>query len=106
MGSVGDCYDNAVCETFHATLKKERIYRQSWPTRATARTAIFEYIPAKIDPSPGQYVNGDQYSLVLTAHTLYVGNAAVGSENVWATPIPTAPPPKLAKRDKTTRRRT
>ena len=32
MGSVGDCYDNAVCETFHASLKKERIYRQSWPT--------------------------------------------------------------------------
>ena len=44
MGSVGDCYDNAVCETFHATLKKEKIYRQSWPTRAAARTAIFEYI--------------------------------------------------------------
>jgi putative transposase len=44
MGSVGDCYDNAVCETFHATLKKEMIYRRSWPTRAEARTAIFEYI--------------------------------------------------------------
>jgi hypothetical protein len=44
MGSVGDCYDNAVCETFHASLKKERIYRQSWPTRAAARTAIFQYI--------------------------------------------------------------
>ena len=37
MGSVGDCYGNAVCETFHATLKKEKIYRQSWPTRAGAR---------------------------------------------------------------------
>jgi hypothetical protein len=44
MGSVGDCYDNAVCETFHATLKKEKIYRQSWPTRAEARTAIFQFI--------------------------------------------------------------
>jgi putative transposase len=44
MGSVGDCYDNAVCETFHATLKKEKIYRQSWPTRAAARAAIFSYI--------------------------------------------------------------
>ena len=44
MGSVGDCYDNAVCETFHASLKKERIYRQSWPTRAEARAAVFEYI--------------------------------------------------------------
>ena len=41
MGSVGDCYDNAICETFHASLKKEKIYRQSWPTRAAARTAVF-----------------------------------------------------------------
>jgi Integrase core domain len=50
MGSVGDCYDNAVCETFHASLKKERIYRQSWPTRAHARTAIFEYIEGWYNP--------------------------------------------------------
>ena len=50
MGSVGDCYDNAVCETFHATLKKERIYRQSWPTRAEAQAAIFEYIEGWYNP--------------------------------------------------------
>ena len=50
MGSVGDCYDNAVCETFHATLKKEKIYRQSWPTRAEARTAIFAYIEGWYNP--------------------------------------------------------
>lgn len=50
MGSVGDCYDNAVCETFHATIKKEKIYRQSWPTRAEARAAIFEYIEGWYNP--------------------------------------------------------
>jgi putative transposase len=50
MGSVGDCYDNAVCETFHATLKKEKIYRQSWPTRAEARTAVFTYIEGWYNP--------------------------------------------------------
>ena len=50
MGSVGDCYDNAVCETFHATLKKEKIYRQSWPTRAEARTAVFAYIEGWYNP--------------------------------------------------------
>ena len=50
MGSVGDCYDNAVCETFHASLKKERIYRQSWPTRAAARTAVFGYIEGWYNP--------------------------------------------------------
>jgi hypothetical protein len=50
MGSKGDCFDNACCEAFHATLKKERIYRQSWPTRAAARTAIFEYIEGWYNP--------------------------------------------------------
>ena len=50
MGSVGDCDDNAVCETFHASIKKEKVYRQSWPTRAEARTAIFEYIEAGTTP--------------------------------------------------------
>ena len=65
MGSVGDCYDNAVCGTFHASLKKERIYRQAWPTRAEARAAVFEYIEAWYNPrrrhstldylSPAQY---------------------------------------------------
>ena len=50
MGSVGDCYDNAVCETFHASIKKERIYRRSWPTRAEARTAVFEYIEGWYNP--------------------------------------------------------
>jgi putative transposase len=50
MGSVGDCYDNAVCETFHASINKERIYRRSWPTRAEARAAVFEYIEAWYNP--------------------------------------------------------
>ena len=44
MGSRGDCFDNAVCESFHATLKRELINRYVWATRADARTAVFEYI--------------------------------------------------------------
>jgi putative transposase len=44
MGSRGDCFDNAVAESFFATLKKELIRRQSWPTRADLRQAVFEYI--------------------------------------------------------------
>jgi putative transposase len=32
MGSTGVCWDNAVAETFFATLKKELVYRRSWPT--------------------------------------------------------------------------
>ena len=33
MGSRGDAYDNAVAETFFATLKKELVNRRSWPSR-------------------------------------------------------------------------
>ena len=44
MGSRGDCYDNAVCESFHATIKKDLIYRRSWPKKAETRTRIFEWI--------------------------------------------------------------
>ena len=44
MGSRGDCWDNAVAESFFATLKKELINRRSWPTKAELRTDIFDYI--------------------------------------------------------------
>jgi transposase InsO family protein len=43
-GSVGDCYDNAVAESFFASLKVELVDRYDWPTRAAARVAIFAYI--------------------------------------------------------------
>ena len=46
MGSRGDCFDNAVLESFHASLKKDLIQRRSWPTKAEARTAVFDYIEA------------------------------------------------------------
>jgi putative transposase len=46
MGSRGDCFDNAVLESFHASLKKDLIHRRSWPTKGEARTAVFEYIEA------------------------------------------------------------
>jgi len=38
------CWDNAVAESWFATLKTELIHRHSWPTRAAARRAIFEFI--------------------------------------------------------------
>ena len=44
MGSRGDCFDNAVAESFFATLKKELINRRSWPTKAELRTEVFDYI--------------------------------------------------------------
>ena len=50
MGSVGDAYDNAVAESFFATLKCELLYRRSWPRREEARRAIFDFIEAWYNP--------------------------------------------------------
>src|SRR5450755_1227350 len=46
MGSRGDAYDNAVAETFFATLKKELVNRRTWPDRLELQSAVFEYIEA------------------------------------------------------------
>ncbi len=44
MGSVGDALDNAVAESFFATLQCELLDRYSWPTRQALRSAMFEFI--------------------------------------------------------------
>jgi putative transposase len=44
MGSVGDCFDNALCESFFATLECELLDRNKFSTRADARRAVFDFI--------------------------------------------------------------
>ena len=44
VGRRGQCWDNAVAESFFATIKNELLHRRPWPTRAAAKRAIFEYI--------------------------------------------------------------
>ena len=44
MGRTGSCLDNAVAESFFATLKVELVYRRHFRTRAQARTAVFAWI--------------------------------------------------------------
>ena len=44
MGSVGDCYDNAMAESFFATLECELLARQPFSTQVEARSALFEYL--------------------------------------------------------------
>jgi len=46
MGSKGDAYDNALAESFFASLKKELVRRRSWPTRRELRSAVFDYVEA------------------------------------------------------------
>ena len=44
MSRKGDCYDNAVMESFWGTLKNEWVHHQKYQTRSQARTDIFSYI--------------------------------------------------------------
>ena len=44
MSRRGDCWDNAVVESFFATLKKEAVYCTRFSTRNDARKAVFEFI--------------------------------------------------------------
>jgi transposase InsO family protein len=44
MSRKGNCWDNAVAESFFATLKTELVHEADWATRAEARSAIFEYL--------------------------------------------------------------
>ena len=44
LSRPGQCWDNAVAESFFATLKTELISRHAWPTRAAVRAAVFEFI--------------------------------------------------------------
>jgi putative transposase len=46
MSRIGNCWDNAVAESFFATLKNELIHRRSWPNRHELRNALFQYIDA------------------------------------------------------------
>jgi len=51
MGSVGDAYDNAMCESFFATLECELLDRRKFQTKAEARMAIFEFIEGWYNPA-------------------------------------------------------
>jgi putative transposase len=44
MGSVGDCFDNALCESFFATLECELLERRRFNTQEEARRAVFEFL--------------------------------------------------------------
>ena len=44
MSRKGNCWDNAVAESFFRTLKEELVYQQRYKTRDDAKQSIFEYI--------------------------------------------------------------
>jgi transposase InsO family protein len=65
MSGTGDCYDNAVAESFFATLEFELLRKQDWHTRDEARRALFCYIETwynrKRRHSPLGYVSPAAY---------------------------------------------
>jgi putative transposase len=80
MGSVGDCYDNAMCESFFASLECELLDRFPFRNQVEARMAIFEYIEGWYNPnrrhsrldylSPMQYERRFKHSLEIPSHQL------------------------------------
>ena len=51
MGSVGDAYDNAMCESFFASLEYELLDRNRFQTQAEAKIDVFQYIEGWYNPA-------------------------------------------------------
>jgi transposase InsO family protein len=78
MSRKGDCWDNAVAESFFATLKKDLIYRRSWPSRAEASAAINTYIASFYNLKRRHSALGNTSPIVYeqVAHQLGIGLVA------------------------------
>ncbi|SFU01220.1 Integrase core domain-containing protein [Geodermatophilus amargosae] len=50
MGRVGSAFDNAMAESFFATLTAELVYRRAWPTRHELEMEVFSYIEGFYNP--------------------------------------------------------
>ena len=72
MSRRGNCHDNAVAESFFQLLKRERIRRKTYATRAEARSDVFDYIEMFCNPTCKHTNNGmlspvnyeEQYNLM------------------------------------------
>jgi transposase InsO family protein len=73
VGRRGQCWDNAVAESFFATVKTELIHRSTWPTRKAATSAIFDYIEGWYNTrrrhSTLGYLSPAQYESTITVTT-------------------------------------
>jgi transposase InsO family protein len=74
MSRKGNCWDNAVAESFFATLKVELVYRRRWRTRTHARNEIFEYIEVFYNRrrrhSALGYLSPDEFEHLANRHAL------------------------------------
>lgn len=95
MGTVGDAYDNAMAESFFASLECELINRRSWKSKAEARTALFTWIEAWYNPrrrhSALNYLSPNNYERKLiepkTGNQHGLSTAVVGSSQAPTTTV-------------------
>lgn len=93
MGSVGDCYDNAMCESFFATLECELLDRMRFETRAEAELAVFDFIE-------GFYNTRRRHSSIGNrAPAIFERNAQLSE---GSTPPPRSSPSRGRKKGQTT----
>jgi putative transposase len=83
MGSVGDCFDNAMCESFFATLECELLARRRFKTQAEASRAVFEFIEGWYNPhrrhSALDYLSPVSYERTHNSQPL-IPNSSLSSE--------------------------
>ena len=80
MGSVGDCYDNAMCESFFATLECELLERYTFPTIEEARRAVFTFIEGWYNPHRRH--SSIEYPLPINNERAYASTITSPSLNV------------------------
>jgi len=84
MGSVGDCFDNALCESFFATLECELLDRTAFHNQSEARQAVFAFIEGWYNPhrrhSAIDYLSPNRYE-ALHARTPHPASLQVSTES-------------------------
>jgi putative transposase len=105
MGSVSDCFDNAMCESFFATLECKLIDQTTFRTHAEARMAIFEFIEGWYNPrrlhSALGYLSPVEYERIAGQMNSSHGDdeAAISGATVGLDQVEIAPPAASHKAD-------
>jgi putative transposase len=87
MGSVGDCFDNAMCESFFATLECELLNRRSFKTQVEARMAVFDFIEGWYNPhrrhSALGYRSPVEYERLHQEHGMQTMRSSAAAGDAW-----------------------
>ena len=98
MGSVGDCFDNAMCESFFATLECELLERSKFKTPSEARRAVFDFIEGWYNPWRRHSALGYLSPAGFERRALARGCEEVGAvENSPSSPAPPSPRPAVCR---------